>query len=331
MSRCLRYALLPALLLCCVCAHAAEGAKLSPKDAYDFELMLHEGAVFLRRNDTGRAMARFKEAQRLDPENPAPYFWIGLTWSELQNYRLAAENAEKAVLLDEMHAEAWHLWGQSLLFMGKYPEALEKLDKAFTRDPDNYLIAFNIGRCHYVMPGDPKRHKAIRFFNQAKNLNPDYLPAWFYIGRCQADAGMTLLAVVTFQDIVKRDQRHIDARYQLGLAYRRTDRAQDAEQQFRHVLRLHKEYEDARRAVEDPAQRPPALPVPYEVYLQLGHIYLADIPNRRMANYCFDVFLKHAPAEHPWRARVEKLLERAGDTGRRDRPARPPERLEYAI
>lgn len=270
--------------------HAAE--QLSSDDDYQMRKFIYEGSELLAAGETARALARFNSAKKIAPENPDCYYWIALAYSDLQNFGMAAKNAETAVGLNDSQAKNWLLWGQSLLYDGKYEDAAQKLAKAFQLEPENYLAAFNLGRCYYYgfQKESQRLNIATRFFQKALDLNPDFVPARYYLGCVQLDAGQLLLAITSLRWVIARDPQNIDAYYRLGLAYRRDNHIAQAEKAFMDVLSI------------DPGH--------YESRLQLGHIYLIDKPSRENAIKNFNAFLELAPANHPWRTRIEDLLKR---------------------
>ncbi len=278
------------LLFSCCSGLTISAEKLSPEDEFKARNFIYEGADFLARNQTARALARFTSAKKIDPENPEVYYWLGLTYSDLQNYGVAAKNAETAVTLNPQMVKGWMLWGQCLLFQNKYDDAKDKLERAFRLDPNNYLAAFNLGRCFYYGFKGEQKSLALKFFQRAWELNEDFVPARYYAGCIQLESGMLPLAIVSLRWVITREPRNTEAHYRLGLAYRKDNHITKAENEFSEALALN--------------------PNHYESHLQLGHIYLIEKPSREKAIKHFNEFLRLAPQDHPWRERINSLLER---------------------
>lgn len=285
-----RCSLLALLLLLGAMPGGWAAQSLSDEDDFKLRNFLYEGAEFLAAGETARALARFNSAKRIDPENAECYYWIALAYSDLQNYGVAARNAETAVSLNPEMARGWLIWGQALLFEGKYEEARERLEKAFRLEPNNHLAAFNLGRCFYYGYDGEKRSLAMRFFQRAWELNEDFVPARYYIGCIQLEMGQLPLAIVSLRWVVTREPRNAAAHYRLGLAYRQDNHIARAENEFLEALAV-----DAGD---------------YESHLQLGHIYLIEKPSRDKALQHFGEFLRLAPPEHSWRERIANLLAR---------------------
>lgn len=284
---------LHSFLIICVCflgsdVFAAE--KITPEEDFKMRNFIYEGAGFLAQGQTARALARFTAAQKINPENPECYYWLALTYSDLQNFGVAAKNAETAVTLDPKMVKGWLLWGQCLLYQNKYEDAKSKLERAFRLEPNNYLAAFNLGRCLYYGFDGKQKSLALRFFRRAWELNENFVPARYYAGCIQLESDMLPLAIVSFRWVISKEPRNIDAHYRLGVAYRKDNHIAKAENEFMEVLAI------------DPDN--------YESHLQLGHIYLIEKPSREKAIKHFNAFLRLAPADHSWRERINNLLER---------------------
>lgn len=261
---------------------------------FRYRTLIREGAEFLKQENTdeslARALARFNSALTLKSDSAEARYWIALVYSQMENYGQAAQQAEHAVLLDKRMVEAWLLWGQCLLREGKYEEAVEKLQTAFRLAPRNSLAAFNLGLAHYYM--HPRTQKSLRdahdFFRRALELNPRYNPARLMLGICQLEIGMHTLAIVTLLHVTEEEPDNLDAHFHLGVAYRKENRFDEAEQAFRRVLQLDSLH--------------------VESHLQLGHLYLEDKPNRQRAIQHLRLFVHAAPDSHAWKERVVTYL-----------------------
>lgn len=275
----------------------AQAAVLDADTKYKRDDYIYQGARLLAADEKARALARFKSALKLDPENAECYFWIGLSYSDLKNYGIAAKNAEAAVSLNPRLSDAWLLWGQSLMYENKYTDAVQKLAKAFRLNPENYLAAYNIGRCYYYGFDGTKKVLARKFFRKAWELNENFLPARYYQGLCELDEMLLPLAIVSFQWVIQHDPRNIPARYDLAVAFRKDNHIDRAEKELLDILAI------------DPDQ--------YAAHLQLGHIYMIDKPSRKKALYHLNRFVELAPSDHEWLAKVKSLLEKDKERSQR--------------
>ena len=256
-----------------------------------FRKTLAEGAAFLERGKHSRALARFKQAGRIDPGRAEVFYWIGLTWSDLEDYRAAAANAKKATVLAEDMADAWLLWGQSLLYLREFEDAREKLEKAFRLAPRHPLVTFNLGRCYFL--GLDDRRAALKFFKETLRYSPKYVPALYYEGCCYMALDLPPLAAASLKEALRLRPDFAEGWFRLGLAYRMDGRYEEAEKAFRN-------------AVERDGN-------PVEALLQLGYLYQSDLPDHARAIRILRRFLEHAPSDHAWAERVRRFLKASED------------------
>ena len=285
------------LILGATLGKPAVAARLDPQMQYKLDNYLYEGATLLAGAEKARALARFKSALKLDPENARCYYWIGLAYSDLKNYGIASKNAEAAVSLDPKMSDAWLLWGQSLMYEKKYLEAVQKLAKAFRLNPESYLAAYNIGRCYYYGFDGKKKVLARKFFRKAWELNEKFLPARYYQGLCELDEMLLPLAIVSFKWVIDNDSHNIPARYDLAVALRKDNHVDRAEKVLLDILEIDSEQ--------------------YDAHLQLGHIYMIDKPSRKKALYHLNRFVELAPADHEWLEKVKSLLQKDAERSRK--------------
>jgi len=231
------------------------------------------------------ALAEFKEARKLRPESAEAHYWIGLTYSDYQNFAEAAAYADQAVALDSRYAPAWLLWGQCLLYQHEWKEAKEKLEQAHRLDPQNPLVVFNRARC--LFHGFDNRADALELFKEALRLEPlqpsaaiapVFVQVRIYIGCCYLDKDMPA-ASIAFREALRRDPRNAEARVRYAVAVRKDGRPDTAEKELKLVLERN--------------------PRHVEALLQLGHLYATDLPDREQARLILERFLEAAPADHP--------------------------------
>ncbi|MCX7935200.1 MAG: tetratricopeptide repeat protein, partial [Planctomycetota bacterium] len=268
----------------------AEGGEKTEGDeeALYRQAMIDGAQALASGSKEGQAMALnlFKSARKYRPDSADAHYWIGLTYSDYQNYAEAAAFAEQATLLDSRHAEAWHLWGQSLMYLMQWEEARQKLEQAHRLDPNNPLIIFNRGRC--LFHGFNRQSEALELFKEVlryepANPSPAYVQVFnqarLYIGCCYQGRDMPA-AIIHYAEVLKRDPRNIEARYRLAVAYRKDGRFDRAEKELQAVL------------ADSPWHA--------ESLLQMGQLYAADLPDVELARAYLEKFIKVAHDDHPW-------------------------------
>ena len=237
---------------------------------------LTEGISLLRsgnRENFSRAIGRFKNALKLRPESAEAYFWIALANSDLNNYRPASDFAKNATIYDDRMAEAWLLWGQCLLYLREWNEALQKLETAARLAPDDPRIQYNLGRVYYHGFKDPDsalpRFRAVWQNGQTlRRENPEnallVVNSRLYMGYCEFDRKQWKNAINAFLDVLREQPGNYDAALRLALAYRHSSYPNECEQLLLDMLKV------------IPPDTPINRQMLAEVNLQLVDFYLKD-------------------------------------------------------
>ena|GEM_PF-655483 len=85
---------------------------------------------------------------------------------------------------------------------GAPDEALLHYDTLLMQRPDNYIVLFNKGYVNYVYLEN--NEVALDYFNQALNVNPNYLDAYYNKGRVLEQMGNYAQAMDIYKEVLKR-------------------------------------------------------------------------------------------------------------------------------
>lgn len=272
------------LILVLAAARTLPAATPQEDEAVTYRTSIDEGISLLRigsLDDIHRSIAKFTSARKVRPESAEAYYWLALAYSDLNNYRRAAENARSATIYGDNLPEAWLLWGQVLLYQREWHEALSKLQTAASLDPENPFIQYNLGRVYYHGFKDPDA--ALSHFRAAWQMgqslrrdNPEMIAlavrSRLYMGCCEYDRGMreNNLAYIenafnAFSDVIREQPNNYDAQFRLALAMRRRGNTNESAQIMRSLV-------DFLKKKNDPADQP----LLAEIYLQLADTYLKE-------------------------------------------------------
>lgn len=232
-----------------------------------------------------KAIAAFEEAIRLDPDDPAPYVALALTYADMglghdtmpadAAFRRAKESAQRALQLDQNHAEAhtamgkllhlwdwdWagaerefklaielnpgnaeghHLYGVYLRSMGPADSSIAELQRARRIDPLSTMILANLAVIH-VWAGRPD--SGVKWAREAIDLDPSFAPARWALGAAFMEKGQHDSSVAEHERAVKLNPQF---RGHLAQAYAAAGRFQDFDRVIAGLTEREK-----RRAVAD--------------------------------------------------------------------------------
>ena len=98
------------------------------------------GISLVKAGQPGKAMGKFVQSARLDPNDPKTYLYWGLTLAMEKNFEEAVEKYRISVELDPDSNNALGYWGAALEQLGEYDQAIEKMEKAMAINSFNELI-----------------------------------------------------------------------------------------------------------------------------------------------------------------------------------------------
>ncbi len=147
-------------------------------------------------------IAEFAQAQRkLDPHNADWWLVSGYAYSQLAEYRRAADEFQEAVRLSPEDVTARNLLAQS-----------------------------------YRSLGQPER--AIRTLDGALQVSRDSAMTWYLLGESYSDLKRPERAVGFYERAVEREPKFAEAVYGLGVAYARLGRKAEFDAAVRHLQKL---------------------------------------------------------------------------------------------
>ncbi len=145
--------------------------KESPADLY-----VNMSAAYLQRGQVDAAVARAKQAVRLDGRSARARYMLAIVYEKLGERGRAEKQFQRAVELDPRNPDYRNAWGVVLCKQGRYQEADKQFQEALSRPlygtPEVALA--NAADCAR-RAGDPV--VAERYWRQALEKNPGFGPA----------------------------------------------------------------------------------------------------------------------------------------------------------
>jgi tetratricopeptide (TPR) repeat protein len=118
------------------------------KDEYVVDLF--KGSNFLMNAQYEQAIAEFKEALRLKPDDPDINYYLGVSNYKLEDYEEAANYLKKALQI-KPDEELYYYLGACQYSLGQYTDAIANLKKALEMNPDDADAFGVIGVSNYLL------------------------------------------------------------------------------------------------------------------------------------------------------------------------------------
>lgn len=221
-------------------------------------------------------------------------FMYGWDWAGAEaGFRAALER-------NPGYAVARHWFGEFLMAMGRFDEAIEQLDTAHELDPLSPTIGFGVGWVQYFLGN---YRAAIRRYEKTLELDPDFILAPWFLGPALVQAGEYDRAIEVCETWIPRVRRQNGLAALLAYAQARAGHREEALSSLEQLERL----APGKEVAPD--------------HLALVHIGLGDrdrafeylnVALRQRAWYL--VFLNVDPAFEPLRAdpRFDRLVAEVG-------------------
>ena len=233
------------------------------------QALFYLGRIALEKGDLDGAVDLFEKAIDLQPSMADYYAWKGIAYIQLLSkvdfmkqaiYAPKAQNSlEKAVELDPGHIEA-RIWlagyyANAPSFAGGSREkAKEQFTRIFAIDPDNKEALLNQG---IILTSFQEYDEALASFEKILDLQEDYYPAYFHIGRLSRESGKFYeqgeLSLIKFIDLAQgefQDSKD-EAWWLLGEIYLQQHKTREARQAFENALSLEPENEEYQKSLKN--------------------------------------------------------------------------------
>lgn len=149
--------------------------------------------------DLGQAEHIYREILQAYPADANALHLLGVVYSELGNYKDAAENIRKALQISPGFAEACNNLGNAQRNLGQFDEAIASYQKTI-------------------------------------KLKPDFAEAYYNLGNVYRDKQQTAKSMTCYQKAIQLDPNIAEAHYSLGLAFRDRLQYEEAIRCFKRTL-----------------------------------------------------------------------------------------------
>lgn len=182
------------------------------------------GDKYYQAGDIDAAVAEFKKALALDPENVNVLNSLGVCYGVREQYDQALECFLEAARLDPGEAMPVYNAGYVCMCKEDYEQALEYFRQAESLDKNVFEVAFQAGRV-YLETDQPVNAK--KYLEKAVELNPESAAAHRYLGDCYMKVDRDADAATAYKNVLKIRPEDAEALSALGYLYEMQSRNAD--------------------------------------------------------------------------------------------------------
>ena len=207
-----------------------------------------ESGEALRAQNFPAAVEAASRAVENDAKHVDAWINLGIANSRQQNWTEAIDAYEHATKLDPLQKKALNNLANVYFRQGRYEEAAVWYGKALEVDADYLLASFHYG---WTLRQLNRLDEAEEVFEHCKEIPASserermtHLDCHFYVGSIKFRKGEYRSAARIMEEVLGARPGHSEARYFLGLSYRKMGRYEEATEQ----LEIHRQMLQAMRA-----------------------------------------------------------------------------------
>lgn len=151
-----------------------------------------------------------------NPDDPQLYFQRAGTYYEIEGYDQAIADLQRAMMIDSTQPAYYHLLADTYLDYFKSYNALQTLEVAAQKFPDNLHTLLKLSEFQYLLKKYQESYKTI---DQILRKDPQNSEAFFMMGLNLKEQGDTIRAINAFQSCVENNTDNVDAWIILGQLY----------------------------------------------------------------------------------------------------------------
>jgi tetratricopeptide (TPR) repeat protein len=177
--------------------------EMAEKNLSEADRLFLQGNKFYSEQKYAEAVAAYQEALKLNPQQWAYYFNLGLSYKKMGQKEEALKAFRQAQSLNPESFSANKELGESLAKEGNFEEAHHYYEKAVLINPEDADAFYNLGIC-WLNLGELE--KAVEAFEKVLQLNKDYAEAYYQLGTVFISLNRINEAIASLETFLKLAQ-----------------------------------------------------------------------------------------------------------------------------
>ncbi len=176
------------------------------------------------------------------PDNPLPYYVMGVAQGQLGDYKNAIAAFQQAIQRDPAYIDAWNNLGWALTREGKLEDAAHAFYQTITFNPEDAQGWSNLGGALARLRRD---EEAIEAYEEAIKLRPNYPEAHYNLGIAYASLDKDAEASKAFGRAIELKTDFLEAWLNLGIVSQKRGSIPDAIRCFEQIVQIDPSYPEA--------------------------------------------------------------------------------------
>lgn len=164
------------------------------------ERYYNEGMTLLRQKETDKAMTKFQEAVKEDPQYPLGNMMLGEAYYHKRDAAKAAEYLQKALAGDPNLTDAYVYLGEAQLKLGKVDEAVASLQKGIEKNKRSFRARTTLGAAYISKKMYPEAAQELEL---VLTINPHYAEAHYRLGQLYEAQNQMDKALASYKTALK--------------------------------------------------------------------------------------------------------------------------------
>lgn len=168
--------------------------------------------LYLAKGMSGNVKASLNKAIEIDSKNIAAYTKLAEMNLYIKDYNACLKTADNVLKIDIYNPRAYFIKGMAFKELGDTAKAASSFQTVVEQDPEYYNAYIQLGLLYSAI----KNPLALDYLNNALNLQPQSIEAYYAIAMFFQETGNINKAIEVYNTILKIDPTYNDAHFNLG-------------------------------------------------------------------------------------------------------------------